>query len=453
MKERVFAEIENNNYKNVKATLKEMFVQDIADLLEEIEDPAILLKVFKLLTKDVGAEVFSYVNPDCQEALINVLTDKELVYIVEELSIDDAVDLVDEMPANIVERILKISTKDTRSEINKLLKYEDDSAGSIMTTEFLAIKENLTAEQAINKIRKIGDNVETINVIYVTDKSKILKGVLSIRDILLAEPDELIGDIMSDNIIFATTNTDQETIAQDFKQYDIISMPIVDNEKRMVGIVTIDDIVRVIEDENTEDISKMAAVTPNDKPYLKTSVWKLFLQRVPWIMLLMISSSITSLIITKNESILNASAFGIILTACIPMIMGTGGNTGGQVSVTIIRGIALDEIRFKDIFKVIWKEIRVAVILGLSVSIVCFAKLLYLDGIINEPNGILVASVICLAMFVTICIAKVVGCILPLLAKKLHLDPAVMASPFITTIIDAVSLIILCNLSLQLLPA
>ena len=453
MNQELIEKLENKQYTELKSILKEMLVQDIAEFLEELDNPLWLLKVFKLLPKDMGAEVFSYADSNIQEQLVAALSDKEVAQLIEDMYIDDAVDLVEEMPANIVEKVLKNSTASTRQTINKLLCYEDDTAGSIMTTEFLDIKDDYTAADALKRIRKIGQDAETINVLYVTDKRRIIKGVLSIRDILLADPTDKVVDLMEDNVIFAKTNTDQEEIAQTFKKYDIIALPIVDNESRLVGIVTVDDVMEIIEEEATEDISKMAAVAPNDKPYLKTSVFKLWLNRVPWLALLMLSSTITSIIITQNEALLSTSAYGIILTACIPMIMGTGGNAGGQASATIIRGIALDEISFRDTFKVVWKEIRVSVLLGLTLSVLCFLKLLYLDGLHLEKDGYLVAAIICLAMFIVITISKIVGSILPLLAKKCKLDPAVMASPFITTIIDAVSLLVLCGLSFALLPA
>ena len=401
----------------------------------------------------MGAEVFSYADISIQEQLVSALSDKEVAFLIEDMYIDDAVDMVEEMPANIVEKVLKNSTAQTRQTINKLLCYEDDTAGSIMTTEYLDIKDDYTIAEALKRIRKKGQDAETINVLYVTDKRRIIKGVLSIRDILLADPEDKVVDHMEDNVIYAKTNTDQEEIAQTFKKYDILALPIVDNENRLVGIVTVDDVMEIIEEEATEDISKMAAVAPSDKPYLKTSVFKLWLNRVPWLALLMLSSTITSIIITRNEALLSTSAYGIILTACIPMIMGTGGNAGGQASATIIRGIALDEISFKDTLKVVWKEIRVSVLLGLTLSVLCFLKLLYLDGLHLEKDGYLVAAIICLAMFIVITISKIVGSVLPLLAKKCKLDPAVMASPFITTIIDAVSLLVLCGLSFALLPA
>ncbi len=451
MAEELIDLLDNKDYSKVKTMLQDMLVPDIAEFLEEIENPSVLLKVFKLLPKDIGADVFSYADSKVQENLTATLSDKDLAYLIEDMYIDDAVDFIEEMPANLVEKVLKNSTPQTRKTINKFLKYEEDTAGSIMTTEYVDLKEDYTVAKALERIRKIGKDVETINVLYVTGPRRVLKGVLTIKDILLASPETLVTDLMEDNVVFETTSTDQEQVAQTFKKYDILVLPIVDKESRLVGIVTVDDVMEIIEEEATEDISKMAAVAPNDKPYLKTSIFKLWLNRVPWLALLMLSSTITSLIITHNENLLSQSAYGIILTACIPMIMGTGGNAGGQASATIIRGIALDEISFKDIIKVIWKEIRLAVMLGLTLSVLCFFKILYLDGVYKQPQGYLVSGVICLAMFITITISKMVGSALPLIAKKCKLDPAVMASPFITTIIDAVSLLILCGLSFAIL--
>lgn len=453
MFEEILDLIELKKLKEVKQKLSEMHSQDIADLLELINTPFDLFKIFKLLPKDIGAEVFSYVESDIQKKLVIAMTDKELSYLMEELYIDDAVDFVEEMPANIVERILKASTKETRQLINKFLGYEEESAGSIMTPEFIDLKENMTVNTCIKRIKKLGENVETINVLYVTDKSRILKGVLSIRDLLIADEDVKVEQIMNDNVIFAETSTDQEEIARLFKQYNFVALPIVDKEKRLVGIVTFDDIIDVIETETTEDISIMAAATPSEKPYLKTSAMRLWLNRAPWLMLLMISATFTGLIISKNEALLSSGIYGILLTSCIPMIMGTGGNAGGQASATIIRGIALNEIGFKDLFKVMFKEFKVSIILGCSLSIVCFGKILLIDGLIFNTPGVSVVSslVVSLAMLVTIILAKFVGCVLPLLAKKCKLDPAVMASPFITTIIDILSLLIYCQLAFAIL--
>lgn len=449
MYDELLEKIEQNKLKEVKSELLEMYVQDIADLLEKIENPIDLVKVFKVLPKSMGAEVFSYVDSDIQEKLVLALTDKELAYLIEEMYIDDAVDFVEEMPANVVEKVLKSADKETRVLINKFLKYEDETAGSIMTPEFIDVRENMSCTSAIKRIKRVAANMETINVIYVTDNERVLKGVVSIRDLLLSDEEDKIADIMNDNVISAGTDTDQEEIARLFRQYDFIALPIVDRENRLVGIVTVDDVIEVIEEEVTEDIAKMAAVTPTEKPYLKTSAWRLWLTRVPWLMLLMISATFTGLIISANEATLSSGIYGILLTSCIPMIMGTGGNAGGQASATIIRGIAVNEICFRDIFKVVWKEIRVSIILGLSLAVVCFGKILLLDGLVFGVEGVdaMSALIISLSMFVTIILAKIVGASLPLIAKKCHLDPAVMASPFITTILDVLSLLVYCFLA------
>lgn len=453
MYEELLEKIEEKQYKFVKDALLEMHVQDIADLLEQIESPSDIIKVFRLLPKDMGAEVFSYVESDIQERLVTALSDKELGYIIEEMYIDDAVDFMEEMPGNIVERVLRASNKETRLTINKYLGYKEDSAGSIMTPEFIDLKENTTVATCLKRIKKLGENVETINVMYITDQARVLKGVVTIKDILLAEEDDKIGDIMDDNVIYAETSTDQEEIARIFKQYDFLALPIVDKEKRLVGIVTVDDIVTVIEEEATEDIAKMSGSAPTEKPYLKTSAFRLWLNRIPWLMFLLLSATFTGLIISKNEAILSTGFYGILLTACMPMIMGTGGNAGGQASATIIRGIALNEIEFKDSLKVLWKELKVSLLVGTSLSILCFGKIMLIDGLLFGTAGVTVISalVISLSMLVTIIISKLVGCMLPLIAKKCHLDPAVVANPFITTIIDILSLLIYCNLAIALL--
>ena len=445
--------IEQKDYKSLKAILLEMHVQDIADLLETIESPSDIIKVFKLLPKDVGAEVFSYIESDIQQKLVSALTDKELSYIIEEMYIDDAVDFMEEMPGNIVERVLRASNKETRFTINKYLGYEEDTAGSIMTPEFIDLKENTTVSTCLKRIKKLGENVETINVMYITDQSRVLKGVVTIKEILLADEDAKIGDIMNENVIYAETSTDQEEIANIFKQYDFLALPIVDKEKRLVGIVTVDDIVTVIEEEATEDIAKMAGSAPNEKPYLKTSSFRLWANRIPWLIFLLLSATFTGLIISKNEAILSTGVYGILLTACMPMIMGTGGNAGGQASATIIRAIALNEVEFKDSFKVMWKEFRVSLLVGLSLSILCFGKIMLIDGLLFGTEGVttMSAMVISLSMLVTIILSKFAGCMLPLIAKVCRLDPAVVANPFITTIIDILSLIIYCNLAIALL--
>lgn len=453
MYKELLEKLEENKLKTVKQQLLEMHVQDIADLLENVESPINLVKLFKLLPKDLGAEVFSYAQSDIQQKLVEAMTDKELAYLIEEMYIDDAVDFVEEMPANIVERILKTSTKETRQIINNFLGYEDKTAGSIMTPEFIDLKEGMSIATSLKRVKKLSENVETINVMYVTDKSRVLVGVLSIKELIQADEDQKVADVMNGNIVYAETHTNQEEIARLFKQYNFLALPIVDKEKRLVGIVTVDDIIDVIETETTEDISIMAAATPSEKPYLKTSVFRLWLNRAPWLMLLMVSATFTGLIISTNEAILSSGVFGILLTSCIPMIMGTGGNAGGQASATIIRGIALNEISFKDLFKVMLKEFKVSVMLGASLAVVCFGKLWLVDGMLFKTQGVTMLSslVISLAMLITIVLSKLVGCSLPLIAKKCKLDPAVMAGPFITTIIDILSLLIYCALAFAFL--
>ena len=452
MKELVLELLANREFKQAKARLEDMQEADIAEIIEEYAQENDCMIIFKMLTKDLGAEVFSYLEPETQEFIVNKLNDKDLSYLVNDLYLDDAVDFIDEMPANIVEKVLKNCKPQTRELINKLLSYEEGTAGSVMTTEFLDLKKDMTVTEALERIRKKGDNVETINTLYVTDSKRELIGVLEIKDILLAPADKKIADIMETNIVYANTNCDQEDLSNIFNKYDLLALPIVDNERKLVGIVTIDDIIEVTINEATEDIEKMAAITPNDKPYLKTSVIKIWLNRLPWLILLMLSSTFTSLIITGNEAILSQSEFGIILTACIPMLMGTGGNAGGQASATIIRGIALNEISFKDAFKVLFKEARVAILCGISLAIACFAKLLFIDGLVSNPSGVLIAGVVCVSMVITIILAKLVGSFLPLLTKVCKLDPAVIASPFITTILDALSLLIYCGLAIAILP-
>lgn len=454
MFEELREKIENKEYKAIKEVLLDMHVQDVADFLETIELPSDMIKVFRLLPKDVGAEVFSYVSSDIQERLVSALTDTEIGYIIDEMYVDDAVDFMEEMPSNVVERALRASNKETRLIINKYLGYKEDSAGSIMTPEFIDLKENTTISASLKRIKKLGENVETINVMYITDQSRVLKGVVTIKDILLADEGDRIGDIMDDNVVYAETSTDREEIARIFKQYDFLALPIVDKERRLVGIVTVDDIVTVIEEEATEDIEKMSGLMPNEKPYLKTSPLRLWLNRFPWLMFLLLSATFTGLIISKNEAVLSTGIYGILLTACMPMIMGTGGNAGGQASATVIRGIALNEIDFKDTLKVMWKEFLVSLLLGGTLSVLCFGKVMLIDGLLFGTEGVTAMSalVVSLSMFVTIVISKLVGCLLPLLAKKCHLDPAVVANPFITTIIDILSLLIYCNLAVLLLP-
>lgn len=375
--------------------------------------------------------------------LIKGFSDNELKEVVDELYVDDAVDLVEEMPANVVKRILIQADAEKRKMINTILQYPDDSAGSIMTTEFVELRPKMTAEEAILHLRRSGINKETINNCYICAKGRQLMGVVTIRDLIMASSEETMEDLMEENIISVSTLEDQETVARQFSKYGFLAMPVVDREERLVGIVTIDDVLDVMEEETTEDIEKMAAIVPADKPYLKQTTFDLWKSRMPWLLLLMISATFTGFIITSFEDALSKY---VVLTAYIPMLMDTGGNSGSQASVTVIRGISLKEVEFRDIFRVIWKEVRVALLCGLTLAVCNFGKLLLVDHL-----TILVAFTICLTLFVTIFCAKVVGCTLPLIASRLGFDPAVMASPFITTIVDAISLLVYFQFATRLL--
>ena len=417
----------------VKTIMSTMNPSDIAAMLEDFEPQEVAL-LFRLLPKELAADAFVEMDSEVQQSLIQVFSDTELKQLVDELNMDDAVDIVEEMPANIVKRILSQAEPDTRRLINEMLKYPDDSAGSIMTTEYVDLSPEMTASDAIDHIRQTGIDRETVNICYVVDAKRKLVGAISIRTIILAGRDVPISDIMEKNVISAATGEDQETVAQEMAKYNFTAVPVVDSENRLVGIVTVDDAMDVIQAEATEDISKMAAVTPSDRPYLRQSVYQLWKARIPWLLLLMISATFTGMIITHFES---ALASYVVLTAYIPMLMDTGGNSASQSSVTVIRSLSLNELKFSDIFKVIWKELRVAVMCGVSLAVVNFAKLMLFDKVVAG-----VALAVCATLVVTVLAAKLVGCTLPMLAQKLGFDPAVMASPFITTIVDAVSLLI-----------
>lgn len=434
--------LENKRYSSVKDILVTLNAVDIAAIFGELSEDALPL-LFRLLPKELAADAFVEMDADRQESLITRFSDTELKAVIDELYIDDAVDLVEEMPANVVKRILKQADPDTRKLINELLKYPDDCAGSIMNTEFVELRTRQTIADAIRVIRREGLEKETINDCFVTNADRTLAGIISLRTLILSKDEDLVGDRMDTNVISVSTMEDQESVAEKFKKYDLTAMPVVDGENRLVGIVTVDDAIDVMEEEATEDIEKMAAMTPSDKPYLKTSVWDIYKHRIPWLMLLMVSATFTGLIITKFE---HALAAQVVLTAYIPMLMDTGGNSGSQSSVTIIRGLSLSEIHFKDIFAVLWKEIRVAVLCGLSLAVVNFAKLLLLDRV-----GAQVALVVSLTLVVTVAAAKFIGCTLPLLAKKIGFDPAVMASPLITTIVDALALLTYFGIASSLL--
>ena len=432
-------DLERKQYAHLRDLLLPLEAADIAALCEEMDDKVPLM--FRLLPKELAAEVFVELDSDEQEILIRSFSNTELKEVLDELYLDDTVDIVEEMPAIVVKRILQHSDPDTRKSINEILKYPDDSAGSIMTTEFVDLKETMTVEDALKRIRRTGPDKETINICYVIDDGRHLLGLLSIRTLLLSEEDDVIHDIMQTNIISVQTLDDQEAVARSLSKYGFLALPVVDQENRLVGIITVDDAVDVLQEEVTEDIEKMAAMLPSDKPYLKTGIFETFKARIPWLLLLMISATFTGQIISTFE---NALAAATILTAYIPMLMDTGGNCGSQASVSVIRGISLNEIEFSDLLQVIWKEIRVAVICGVALSAANFVKLMLVDRLLfhNQLVTIPVAAVICSTMVCTVLCAKLVGCTLPLLAKKIGFDPAVMASPFITTIVDAISLLI-----------
>ena len=425
--------IQNKSYKGFREQCVDVNEADIASLLEEL-DIEELLTFFRILPKDMAADVFAYLPIDVQQDMIMKFSLGEAARIIEELAVDDAADLMDEMPSNVVHRLLDNTSPETRQTINQLLNYPEDSAGSLMTTEYEALKQHLTVSQAIEKIRKDGIDKETINNCYVLDAQRHLIGTVTLRQIIFADPSVEISEIMTDHVISVTTQTDQEEVAREIQKYDFSAMPVVDSENRLVGIVTIDDIIDILQQEATEDIEKMAAISPSDMPYLKTGVFETWKKRIPWLLLLMISATFTGMIISSYEEALGAY---IVLTSFIPMLMDTGGNAGSQASVSIIRALSLDELEFSDIGRTIWKEIRVAVLVGCTLSAANFVKLLVIDRV-----SVTIAAVVCLTLVMTVFVAKFVGCTLPMLAKKIGFDPAVMASPFITTIVDALSLMI-----------
>ena len=421
------------HYTRLRQVITELNDADIADYLEEMEEEEVI-KIFRILPKDKAADVFSYLEIDQQQSVITSLSDKDAGRIIDNMMSDDAKELMEEMPANVVKRLIANTSADTRKAINHLMRYPEDSAGSVMTVEYMDLKEHQTVAEAIQRIRKVGVDSETINICYVLDNTRTLVGTVALRYLLLSEPDAIIGDIMHRNVIAIHTQMDQEEVARQFKKYEFTAMPVVDNEDRLVGIITVDDVVDILEEETTEDIEKMAAVMPSDKPYLKMTVFDAFKKRIPWLLLLMISATFTGSIITSFENELSRY---VVLTAFIPMLMDTGGNAGGQASAIIIRGISLDEIEFRDWSRVIWKEIRTALLCGLTLSVCNFGRLMLFDQV-----SVRVALVVSITLLMAVIVAKMVGSTLPMIAKKIGLDPAVMASPFITTIVDAISLLI-----------
>ncbi|MBR5774547.1 MAG: magnesium transporter, partial [Clostridia bacterium] len=442
MLETVTELLEAKRFTQTREILCEMNPADIGELFNELDEKQFML-AFRLLPKELAAEVFVELDPDFQEQLIVGFSDNELREVLDELFLDDAVDLVEEMPANVVKRILSHTDPDTRKMINSILKYPKDSAGSLMTIEYVSLRTGMTVEDAFLRIRRTGIDKETIYTCYVTDDNRRLLGVVTVKALLLSEQDDIIDDIMEENVISALTNDDKESVAQKFSHYGLIALPVVDSENRLVGIVTFDDAIDVIEEEATEDIEKMAAITPGDKPYIKTGVFETWLRRIPWLLILMVSATFTGKIISSFEEALAAQ---VALTAFIPMLMDTGGNCGSQASVSVIRGLSLGEIKIGDILRVIWKEIRVAFLCGVVLGVATFGKIILIDG-----YDIPLALVVSITLVATVLIAKVVGCSLPILAKCARLDPAVMASPFITTIVDALALVIYFKIASSLL--
>ena len=436
--------LEDKKYATLRDILVTMNPNDVAGLFDGLEDKQIPL-MFRLLPKELAAETFVEMEPDAQELLIQGFSDNELKEVLDELYVDDAADIVEEMPANVVKRILKHADPEMRSSINQILRYPEYSAGSIMTTEYVSLRPHMTVEEAILRIRRQGVDKETIYTCYVTAKDRTLLGLVTVKDLLLAEDDEMeIEEVMQRNmadLIYVNTQTDQEEVALMFNKYNFLALPVVDGENRMVGIVTFDDAMDVMEEEATEDMELMGGMTPSEKPYLKSTSFELFKNRIPWLMLMMVSATFTGLIMTAFEDALAAQ---IALSAFIPMLMGTGGNSGSQSSVTVIRGLSLGELEFSDIGEILLKEIGTALMCGLSLALVCFAKIWLIDRMMmgNENITLMVDLVVCLALAVTVVLAKVVGCLLPMAAKAVKLDPAVMASPFITTIVDALSLLV-----------
>ena len=417
-----------------KTVLKVMNEYDIATLIQELPEDK-LVQAFRLLPKDMASDVFVNMDEDVQKRLITSLTSQEQKFIIEDMFTDDAADLFDEMPASIVSKLLSGVSKETRTTINRLLKYPDNSAGSLMATEFIHLKKDQSIKEVVEKIRKHKDEFVTYDTFYVTDNERNILGYVTTKDILVNDPDSSITDIMHECEHVITTLMDQEEVASMFQDYDYSTMPVVDMENRLVGVITIDDVMDIMEEEATEDMEKMAAITPSDKPYLKTGVFETWKQRIPWLLLLMVSATFTGSIITSFESALSAQ---VVLTAFIPMLMDSGGNAGSQASVSIIRGLSLEEITFK----VMWKEVRVAFLCGVTLAIANFAKLMLIDGV-TAP----IAAVVCSTLVITVLFAKIVGSSLPMIARKIGFDPAVMASPFITTIVDALSLIIYFNIA------
>ena len=440
--ENVLFFLKNNQLAKLKESLMEENPVDIAELLEDLTKEQ-SLKIFRILPKDTSAEVFSYLSSEKQQEIVENITDEEIRHIIDEMFIDDTVDFIEEMPANIVDKILQNTSPDTRKLINQFLKYPENSAGSVMTVEYVSLKSDMNIGQALNHIKKVGIDNETIDICYIIDNQRKLVGFISLKSLIFLDDILPLVDAMETNVISAVTTDDQEFIASQFRKYDLTSMPVVDNEGRLVGIITIDDVVDVIDQENTEDFQKMAAMNPSDEEYLKESVFSLAKHRIIWLLVLMISATATGTIIRRYEEVLQSV---VILAAFIPMLMDTGGNAGSQSSTLIIRGIALGEIQIKDVGKILWKEFRVSLIVGVTLAAVNFLRIYFIDR-----AGLTISLVVCASLLFTVVIAKVVGGVLPLMAKALKLDPAIMASPLITTIVDACALVVYFGLSTHFL--
>ena len=441
--------LEEKKYQTLKDVMVTMNGADIAAVFEDLDQDRTPL-LFRLLPKELAAETFTELSPELQEHLIRGFSDRELREVVSELYVDDAADLVEEMPASVVKRILAQADPEMRKEINEILRYPENSAGSIMTTEYVSLRPQMSVAEAIQRIRRTGVDKETIYTCYVT-KDRRLLGTVSVKDLLLAADDNTpVSEIMDENVISVTTLTDQEEVAQMLSKYNFLALPVVDTDQRMVGIVTFDDAMDVLVEETTEDIQKMAGMLPSEKTYLRSNAWDLFKHRIPWLMLLMVSATFTGMIISNFE---NALAAQVVLTAFIPMLMDTGGNSGSQASVTVIRALSLGELELNDLPAVVWKEIKTAVLCGVALASLCFLKIMLFDRMLlgNSGISIMTAFVVCATMAVTVLIAKMVGCTLPMLAKSLGFDPAVMASPFITTIVDALSLLVYFGIASALL--
>ena len=437
--------LESREMKKLQLRMEDLNEFDVAEFLSEIEDKRMPM-VFRLLSKEKAAEVFSHLEAPDQERIINSITDSELAGIVEEMYVDDAVDMMEELPANVVKRVMRTATPETRAIINQYLHYPENSAGSIMTSEFVDLKKYMSVKESFARIRRIGEDKETIYVCFVTDAARKLEGVVTVKDLLLADPDTEVGELMDRNVVFATTHEDQESVSEKISDYDLLAIPVVDKEGRLVGIVTVDDIIDVMEQETTEDIEKMAGMMPSDKPYSRTGILEMWKNRVPWLLFLMISATFTSVILTHFEDMLAVQA---ALVAFIPMLMGTGGNSGAQASTAVIRSLSLGDTEPRDVLSVMWKELRVAFLCGLTLSSVNFVKMLLLDGMLlgNNEITIAVAATVSLSILFIVMFAKVVGSMLPIAAEKIGVDPAVMANPLISTLTDAVSLLIYIHIT------